>query len=31
MNRFWIQVMAQSSTKTTAMAIAVAVQKCGIR
>ncbi len=31
MNRFWIQAIAQSSTNTTAMAMPVAVQKCGIR
>ena len=29
--RFWIQTMAQSSTKTTAKAMAVAVQKSGMR
>jgi hypothetical protein len=31
MKRFWIQTIAQSSTKTTAMAVIVAVQKSGIR
>lgn len=31
MKRFWIQAIAQSSTNTTARAISVAVQKCGMR